>query len=269
MKKMKMLGAGLLALSFCVGTSTAVYADEDTKKSSASLLAEYGVSQEAVNASEARLNSSRDSLAQATSNVEAQESRINEIVLQVKIAERELADIEKSVASSEKKIDESEKNVGQIASTMYKTGGMTALNETIGYVLDDPDEVSQKAHVNYMTNKVAGGVGDSINVQRQLQSVLENDIDRQDAKKKQIEDMKRSEEEMLSILEEQKVQAEAERQRYSEELKNARKVSEEINKSYLDAVAREKREAEELKKRQEEARKLEAKRLAQEAKLKA
>lgn len=264
----KALCASVLALSFCFVSPAMADQGDNDQKSSADLLAEYGINQSEVTNSEIRVEQAKNDLEEAQVAVTLQEERIVEVNERLEKAQSVLEEIVSDMSNTENKIKESEENVGRMAADMYKTGGLSTSDSTaLSYMLGDSEEVTERAYIAYSISKINGRNMNSIDEQKQLKSILEGSRERQVSVHEEIESLKKEEMEMLSIIEEKRDNADAEKKRLDEELEKSRVIASNAKKSYEEAVALEAREAEELRQRQLEMKRLEDARLAQEKKL--
>lgn len=247
--------AGILALSVLIGgTATAAYADDDTfteTEITKSLLAEYGVDQDAVQTAETVFSDARKQYEDAEIRFQIAEKQLQEVSARLASANEELGRLDQRAKTTVKEIEKSESEIGVMASSMYKNSGIS--DNLIGnYLLSDQKgDVAEAMNGQYMMAKIMGKRSGTVENKKQLLVTQEADKLRQAAVEQQITDMKATIQASVDDAEEKRRQADSDRKKYEESLKNAQQAATDAKTRYLDAVTKAKADEAAFKKKQE------------------
>lgn len=242
--------AGALALAVFVGVMPASADEAKEDDVTTSLLAEYGVNQQEVSKASEGLEDARKKYEDSVTKVDQMEGHLEATNSRLISADQELAVLGIEAKSTAKEIEESNKAIGDMASTMYRQGGVSQ-DELTGYLLAEGSPTAKLNATMMMTHVMENRSG-TLQNQQQLHVIQEAGVLRQEAVREEIGELKANAERLVAEAEVERKAAEQAKTDYEDRLKNARTAASDAKKRYDDAVAKAKLEAEALRKLQAE-----------------
>lgn len=242
--------AGALALAVFVGVMPASADEAKEDDVTTSLLAEYGVNQQEVSKASEGLEDARKKYEDSVTKVDQMEGHLETINSRLISADQELAVLGIEAKSTAKEIEESNSAIGDMASTMYRQGGVSQ-DELTGYLLAEGSPTAKLNATMMMTHVMENRSG-TLQNQQQLHVIQEAGVLRQEAVREEIDELKANAERLVAEAEAERKAAEQAKTDYENRLKNARTAASDAKKRYDDAVAKAKLEAETLRKLQAE-----------------
>lgn len=242
--------AGALALAVFVGVMPASADEAKEDDVTTSLLAEYGVNQKEVSKASEGLGDARKKYEESVTKVGQMEEHLEAINSRLISADQELAVLGIEAKSTAKEIEESNNAIGDMASTMYRQGGVSQ-DEFTGYLLAEGSPTAKLNATMMMTHVMENRSG-TLQNQQQLHVIQEAGVLRQEAVREEIDELKANAEKLVAEAEAERKAAERAKTDYENRLKNARTAASDAKKRYEDAVAKAKLEAETLRKLQAE-----------------